>query len=192
MGMCKRREERCTNLIEADAGENLLHAPLKLTIWRSERDVGSANDAGEDVFGGATTSGQQGDGAATPLDDDRTRVTVPRKGATSRTVVVRDDGEFAGRELDVGVLVVAHEGLQATHPTSSGARGCPVLDHHHGGVAIGVKMLRVEDLVQGNDAANGEFAVCGVLVALAIVKVGEHLLQESRLVELVTCIIKSK
>ena len=138
MGMCKQREGQCTNLIEVDAGENFLHAPFKLTIWRSEGNVSRVGGAVDN----ATPSDQQGDDAATPLDDDRTRVTFARKGATSWGVVVRDDGEFARRKLDVGVLVVAHKGFQAAHPSGSGARGWPVLDHHHCGVAIGVEMLR--------------------------------------------------
>ena len=53
MGTCNQREEKCTNLIEADAGDNLLHAPLKLTIWCSKGDVSSIGD----TVDGSTPSG---------------------------------------------------------------------------------------------------------------------------------------
>ena len=162
----EEREGECTNLgEEADAGEDLPHALLNLTVWGGEGDVGSV--------GGAAAAGQHGDGAPAPLDDDGTRVAFVREGATPRLVVVGDDGEFARCELNVDELV-AHKGLQAAHPTNSGARSPPVLDHHHGGVALGVEVLRVVNLVQGNDAADAEQAVPRVFVALAIGDVGEH------------------
>ena len=82
----------------------------------------------------------------------------PRRG-TSRLVIVRDDVEFARRELDIDELVVAYKRLQAAHPTNSGARDSSVLGHHHGGIALGVEMLGVENLGQGNDTADAEFAV---------------------------------
>jgi hypothetical protein len=183
--MCEQREGECTSLIkEADAGKNVLDALLELTVWSGKSDVGGIS--------GAAAAGQQRDGEATPLDDEGTRVAFAREGATPRLVVVGDDGEFARRELDVGGLVVAHKGRQVAHPTNSGARSPPILDHRHGGVALSVELLGAENLVQGSDAADAELAVLRVCIALTIGDIGEHVVQEGLLLELVACVIKAK
>ena len=181
--MCGQEEAECTNLFEeADAGKNLLDALLELTVGGAEGDVGSV--------GGAAAAGQQGDDAATPVGDDRARVAYIREGATR--AVEGDDGELARRELDIDELVMTNEGLQAVHATRSRSCSPPVLDHRHGGVAVGVELLGVENLVQGNDAAEAEQAMLRVFVALAVGQVGEHEVQESLLLELVACVIKYK
>ena len=105
---------------------------------------------------------------------------------------VGGDPELARCELDIDELVMTNKGLQAAHPTRSRSSSPPVLDHRHGGVAVGVELLGVENLVQGNDAAEAEQAILRVSVALAVGDVGEHEVEESLLLELVACVIKNK
>ena len=76
---------------------------------------------------------------------------------------------------------MTNKGLQ---PTRSRSYSPPVLDHPHGWVAVGVELLGVENLVQGNDAAEAKKAMLWVSAVLAAGGVGKHEIQEYLLLEL--------
>lgn len=90
---------------EADAGQSFLDALLKLAVRGGKGNIHGTSES--------TTTGEQGDDAATPIGDDRARVTLCRKGATC--AVVGDNGELARPEVDTEVLIVTGQGLQCAY-----------------------------------------------------------------------------
>lgn len=86
---------------EADARQSLLDALLKLAVRGGKRNIHGISES--------TTASEQGDDAATPISDDRARVTPFREGATC--AMVGDDGELA-RPEGTEALIVTGQGPQ--------------------------------------------------------------------------------
>ena len=125
-----------------------------------------------DLISLAATAGEQGDNAASPVEDDGARISWGGEGATQ--LVVGQDGGLDGRVLGTVVGIDASEGIEPIDATDGGACGQAVLHYKECFLVVDVEVLRPADLVILYDAIGLEEPISRVCVALPVLGLRKH------------------
>lgn len=172
----QRRAEERTNLVEVDARQGLLDVRLEVIPCSRKGDVGLVRPA--------TTTSEEANNTALPVEDDGARVAVFGEGTTP---TVWHNGSLEGREFGLAEVAVPDKGFEPIDPADGRACGHAVLDDGHRGVAVGVELRGLTYFALGHGARDLEQPVLGVLVASPVVIVGKHEVSVGWLVDLAPC-----